>query len=73
MTDAAKTLSAQARKLTPEERLELVDDLLTSLHEPDKEMDRLWANEAAERWAANQRGEIKALPLEEVLAKYRTD
>ena len=45
----------------------------TQAHEPDKEMDRLWANEAAERWAAYQRGEIKALPLEEVLAKYRTE
>jgi putative addiction module component (TIGR02574 family) len=71
MTDATKTLAAQARKLTPEERLELVDDLLNSLLGPDKEMDRLWANEAAERWAAYQRGEIKALPLEEVLAKFR--
>jgi putative addiction module component (TIGR02574 family) len=71
MTDATKTLAAQARKLTPEERLELVDDLLNSLLEPDKEMDLLWANEATERWAAYQRGEIKALPLEEVLAKYR--
>ena len=71
MSDAAKTLSAQARKLTPEERVELVDDLLSSLHESDQEMDRLWVEEAQDRWAAFQRGEIKALSLEEVLAKYR--
>lgn len=36
-------------------------------------MDRLWTDEAAARWEAYQRGEIKALPLEEVLAKYRTE
>jgi len=71
MTDATKTLSAQARKLTATERVELVDDILSSLNEPDKEMDRLWVKEAEDRWTAYQRGEIKALPLEEVLAKYR--
>jgi putative addiction module component (TIGR02574 family) len=72
MTEATKTLITQARKLSTAERVELVDDILSSLNEPDKEMDRLWAKEAEDRWAAYQRGEIKALPLEEVLAKYRT-
>lgn len=72
MTDAAKTLSVQARKLTPAERIELVDDILASLDEPDPAIDRLWAKEAEERLAAYRRGELKALSLEEVLAKYRT-
>ena len=71
MTDAAKTLSAQARKLSPTERIELVDDILASLDEPDQAIERLWAKEAEERLAAYRRGEIKALALEEVLAKYR--
>jgi putative addiction module component (TIGR02574 family) len=71
MTDAAKTLSVQARKLSPAERLELVDDILASLDEADPAIDGLWAKEAEERLAAYRRGEIKALPLEEVLAKYR--
>jgi putative addiction module component (TIGR02574 family) len=71
MTKAAKTLSAQARKLPPDERLELVDDILASLDEPDPAVDRLWAKEAEERLAAYRRGEIKAVPLQEVLAKYR--
>jgi len=71
MTDAAKTLSVQARKLSPAERIELVDDILASLDELDPAIDRLWAKEAEERLAAYRRGEIKALPLEEVLAKYR--
>ena len=71
MTEAAKTLSDQARKLSPSDRLELVDAIMSSLDEPDVGIDRLWAGEAEERLAAYRRGEIKALPLEEVLAKYR--
>jgi putative addiction module component (TIGR02574 family) len=71
MTNAAKNLSAQARQLSADERLELVDDILASLDEPDPAIDRLWAKEAEERLAAYRRGEIKAVPLQEVLAKYR--
>ena len=71
MTKAAKTLGAQARKLSPDERMELVDDILASVDEPDPTVDRLWAKEAEDRLAAYRRGEIKAVPLQEVLAKYR--
>jgi len=70
MTDETKTLSAQARKLSPAERVELVDSILASLDEPDPNIDRLWAKEAEDRLAAYRRGEIKAVPLQEVLAKY---
>lgn len=48
-----------------------MDDILASLDKPDPAIDRLWAKEAEERLAAYRRGEIKAVPLEEVLAKYR--
>ena len=70
MTDAAKKLSSQARKLSASERVELVDSILASLDEPDPAIDQLWAREAEERLAAYRRGEIKAVPLQEVLAKY---
>lgn len=71
MTDAAKILSRQARSLSPAERLELVDDLLASLDESDPKIDALWSREAEDRLAAYRRGDIKAVPLQEVLAKYR--
>ena len=71
MTEAAKNLSIQARKLSTAERLELVDDLLTSLDEADPNIDALWAKEAADRLAAYRRGEIAAVSLQDVLAKYR--
>ena len=71
MTDAARNLSLQARKLSTSERLELVDDLLASLDEGDANLDQLWAKEAEDRLAAYRRGEIKAVSSQEVLAKYR--
>ncbi|HMH17874.1 MAG TPA: addiction module protein [Burkholderiales bacterium] len=37
----------------------------------DKTMRELWIKEAKDRLAAHRRGEIKAIPLEHVLAKYR--
>ncbi|MBF0107798.1 MAG: addiction module protein [Magnetococcales bacterium] len=71
MDATATAIEAQARKLSPSARLELVDAILSSLDEPDREMDRLWSQEAEERLAAYRRGEMKAIPLDDVLAKYR--
>lgn len=73
MTEAAKNLSAQARKLSEADRLELVDSILASLDETDPAIDSAWAKEAEVRLAAYRRGEIKALPLQEILAKYRVE
>ena len=66
MSEATKTLSVEARKLSPVERIDLVDDILASL---DPNIDRLWTAEAEERLVAYRRGEIRAVPLHEVLAK----
>jgi putative addiction module component (TIGR02574 family) len=72
MTEQAKELIALATKLPPGERITLVEEILSSLDQPDAEMDRLWAKEAEDRLAAYRRGEIKVVDLDEVLAKYRT-
>lgn len=47
MTEATKTLSLEARKLSPADRIDLVDDILASLDEPDPNIGRLWAREAS--------------------------
>ena len=57
--------------LKPAEKAELIDILLSSLDQPDKEIDALWAKEAEERIQAFEQGKIKALTIEEVLEKYR--
>ena len=41
MTEATKTLSVEARKLSPAERIDLVDDILASLDEPDPRIVRV--------------------------------
>ncbi len=37
---------------------------------PDPEIDRLWSQEASNRLAAYQRGELPAKDLREILSKY---
>jgi putative addiction module component (TIGR02574 family) len=71
MNAKIKALSEQARKLTPEERIELIEDLQRSLHPTDPEIDRLWAEEARDRLEAYRRGEIDAIPFEEVIASIQ--
>lgn len=71
MTQAAETVSAQAVKLPPAERMQVVERILDSLDEPDATLDAAWAAEAEDRLGAYRRGEVKAAALSEVIAKYR--
>jgi len=61
----------EALALKPSQKAELIDKLLSSLDEPDKEIDELWASEAESRIDAYERGEIKVVSLEKVLDKYK--
>ena len=71
MTPTSETLSARAAQLAPEERIQLVERILNSLDQPDAALDALWANDANDRLAAYRRGEIKAVGLPDVIAKYQ--
>ena len=71
MTPTSETLSTQAAQLAPEERIQLVERILNSLDQPDAALDALWANDANDRLAAYRRGEIKAVGLPDVIAKYQ--
>jgi putative addiction module component (TIGR02574 family) len=71
MNDESGELTTLATRLPPSERLKLVEQLLDSLDAPNPEVDRAWTAEAEERLAAYRRGEIKAIPLADVLAKYK--
>ena len=73
MTHAADTLSAQVVQLPPEERMQVVERILDSLDEPDAALDALWAKEADNRLTAYRRGEVKAVALSEVIAKYQVN
>lgn len=71
MSSKSRVLIEQAQQLPVMERMEMVDALLATIDEPSPEIDRLWIAEAEDRLAAYRRGEIKAIEMEDVLAKYR--
>jgi putative addiction module component (TIGR02574 family) len=61
----------EALTLSPSEKAQLIDKLLSILDKPDKEIDELWAREAEDRIDAYDQGKIKAISLEKVLQKYK--
>ena len=71
MNSIAETLSAQAVQLPPKDRMALVERILDSLDEPDASVDALWAKEADDRLTAYRRGEVRAVALSDVIAKYQ--
>jgi putative addiction module component (TIGR02574 family) len=61
---------AEALKLPPVERAEVVEELLTSFEfAPCKDIDALWVKEAEERIDAYEKGELRAVPAEDVFNK----
>jgi len=68
MSAKTKALSEEARKLSPEERIALIEDLQRSLDLIDPKIERAWAEEARDRLNAYLRGEMDAIPLEDVIA-----
>ncbi len=71
MARVREKLVEELMSLSPIEKAELVETLLSSLDKPDSEIDELWAKEAEDRLDAYNKGELKAVSLEDVLAKYR--
>ena len=66
----AEKLVSEIRSLPEEEKLRLLDAILTDLDKPDPEIDRMWANEARKRWAAYKAGRLSTVSYEELMAKY---
>jgi putative addiction module component (TIGR02574 family) len=71
MNDLAKALGAQARELSPTDRIALVEDVLDSLDRTDPRLDELWTTEAKDRLAAYRRGEPGARDLNDIIGRYR--
>jgi len=61
----------EALTLSPSEKAQLIDKLISTLDKSDKELDELWGREAEDRIDAYDQGKIKAISLENVLQKYR--
>lgn len=65
-------LEKQARTLPPHEKATLARILIEELDPShDADVEQLWIDEAQRRYAAYVRGELEALPGEEVMARAR--
>ena len=61
----------KALSLSPSEKAQLIDKLISTLDKPDKEINKLWAKEAEDRINAYDQGKLKLVSLEDVLQKYK--
>ena len=72
MSKDEKEILLAALSLPEETRAEIAERLLESLDESDQdEIDALWAREAEDRIAAFERGEIRAIPGDEVFSSLK--
>jgi len=70
MAKQREQVLAEALKLSPVERAELVENLLSSFEfQSRKTIDALWAQEAEDRINAFERGEMAAIPAKDVFAE----
>lgn len=67
MDGTLQRLKDEARRLSPGERLELVEDLLGRLEDFSGPFASEGASEAEDRRAALKRGELDTVPMQEVL------
>ncbi len=70
MTTTERILQ-EVTALKPIEQAQLVDNILSLLDKPNDEFDKMWGKEAESRLQAYKSGEIEAIPLEQVLARYK--
>lgn len=66
MSELAEKLIQQALGLPADERARVAERLLSSLEPSLSEIDQLWAQEAEDRVDAYERGEIEAIPADDV-------
>ena len=64
--ESSKNLLEKALKLKPQERILLLEGLLHSLDEPDKDLETIWSKEAKKRLNAYRDGKIKGVKFEDV-------
>ncbi len=72
MEKAEMAVMDDALSLPVEARVRLVDKLLQSLNLPtQEEVEEAWAKEVERRIAEDERGEVKMVPGDEVIAELR--
>ena len=57
--------------LRSQDKLQLVEKILTSLNPIDKNIEKIWANEVEERLEAYDKGLLSTVSAKDVFAKYQ--
>lgn len=70
MTTNTQQILKEALELPSFERAMVVDHLLSSLDQPDEQIDALWREEVEARISAYKSGKMRTVSLKEVLSKY---
>ena len=58
----------EALTLKPQERYEIIENLVNSLNQPNSEIDKLWVEESTKRIQAIKDGTLKTVSYEDVFA-----
>jgi len=64
--ESGESLLKKALQLKPQNRFLLVDGLIRSLDEPDKEIDEIWDVEAEKRLKAHREGKTQGVSFKSV-------
>ncbi len=64
--DTSESLLKKAILMKPQDRFYLIEGLIRSLDEPDKEIDDLWINEAKKRLNAHRERKNSGVPIKKV-------
>ncbi len=57
----------EAINLKPQEKYLIIESLILSLNEPDKDIEKIWIEESQKRLDEYKNGNLKTLSFEEVL------
>jgi putative addiction module component (TIGR02574 family) len=71
MSTHADKLVSEIQALPAEEKLRVLDAILTDLDKSDSEIDEVWAVEARKRWALYKAGQLQTVSYEELMNKYK--
>ncbi len=67
--ESSESLLKKALLLKPPDRFLLIDGLIRSLDEPDKEIDEIWGVEAEKRLKAHREGKTQGVPFKSVFGE----
>jgi len=67
--ETSKSLLKKALLLKPQDRFLLIDGLVRSLDEPNKEIDDIWAEEAEKRLRAHREGKTQGVQFRDVFGE----